>query len=617
MCGILGYFSSKKSKKDIFINALKGIAHRGPDFMNWTNHDFLGIKGYLGHVRLAIIGLDNASNQPFKFNELQIVFNGEIYNYKDIKFQLETLGYTFKTNSDTEVLLKAYHAWGLDCLPRLNGMFAFAVFDQKKKSILLCRDRFGVKPLYYKIKNGELIFSSELKSIIQLSDLEVKQDNAAIENFLLRGWMSGNDTGIIDAHQLEPGSSLNINLLTFEIHQEKFWNLHNEIANTDIENYNINELLDDSIRLRLTSDVPVGCFLSGGVDSSLVASVAARYSPARLKTFNIKFLDPRFDESESAKFVSKLLNTEHHEFVFHPKDAISKVNKLIENTDFLFNDWSTLPMLMLSEKVSSEVKVVLSGDGGDEFFFGYAKYFQLLNLKEYSHITSHIFKYAAKFFNQSKFAYFKRLTYSLDYRASLQSAANAEMLINELAQFHGEIINDVLFNSYQKKFYSSDEKGPKDFSKMMQLADVNGYLRNNILPKVDRSTMAYGLEAREPLLDYRLLLYTMSVPQRKLGISAPGKLPLIEKLQNELPTYRVGAKRGFSVPMRDWMRNELREFVRDNIAAQKFRSSQDILSLTNIDYYIDNFFKNNIGNPRFIWGIVLYSCWLQRWNLSD
>ena len=162
MCGILGYFSSKKSKKDIFINALKGIAHRGPDFMNWTNHDFLGIKGYLGHVRLAIIGLDNASNQPFKFNELQIVFNGEIYNYKDIKFQLETLGYTFKTNSDTEVLLKAYHAWGLDCLPRLNGMFAFAVFDQKKKSILLCRDRFGVKPLYYKIKNGELIFSSEL-----------------------------------------------------------------------------------------------------------------------------------------------------------------------------------------------------------------------------------------------------------------------------------------------------------------------------------------------------------------------------------------------------------------------------------------------------------------------
>ena len=350
MCGILGYFSKSRKIELEFSNALNSMAHRGPDFSNYINYDFQDLKGHLGHVRLAIIGLERESNQPFEYEGLQIVFNGEIYNFKDIKRELKILGYIFKTNSDTEVLLKAYHAWGLECLSRLNGMFAFAVFDQKKNTVRLCRDRFGVKPLYYKLSGDEFIFSSELKSIIQLTADEIKKEHQAIENFLLRGWMPGSDTGIIDVHQLGPGTTLSIDLVTWKTQSKRFWNLYHEIANTDLENCSISELLEDSIRLRLVSDVPVGCFLSGGVDSSLVASVAARLSSNRLKTFNIKFLDPKFDESEGAKFVSNLLGTEHYEFVFQPKDALSKIDKLVETTDHLFNDWSTLPMLMLSEQ---------------------------------------------------------------------------------------------------------------------------------------------------------------------------------------------------------------------------------------------------------------------------
>ena len=383
ICGIIAKHSSTKALQSVDV-MLSSLAHRGPDGVGKLHEKNANFLIDLGHTRLSILDLGANANQPMTYENVSIVYNGEVYNFTEIKEDLRNSGYSFTTSSDTEVILKAIHKWGIKACLRFNGMFAIAIFDRRANTVTLVRDRLGVKPLFYCLDQSGLVFASELKAIkaIKKNDLMISQ--AGLMQYFRYGYSRGINSIYEDILQLRPGTALEFNLETSKVTFKELWSLisafEKEKSEIPIDKTleDLEQIVVDACKLRMVSDVPVGVFLSGGYDSSLVAAIIQKHTDRSLATFTIGFGDSKFNEANYAKDIADFLGTNHSELYCSETDALRIVENFANIWDEPFADSSAIPTALLSEFTSKSVKVALSADGGDEIFGGYKKYHRLM-----------------------------------------------------------------------------------------------------------------------------------------------------------------------------------------------------------------------------------------------
>jgi asparagine synthase (glutamine-hydrolysing) len=538
-----------------------------------------GFDVALGHRRLSIIDLSEAGHQPMCNEDASvwIVFNGEIYNFQEIKERLEKKGHLFKSKSDTEVILHSYEEWGVECLSHFRGMFAFAIWDSRLQQLFMARDRLGEKPLVYFRQNGHFAFASEIKALLQVPDVERKVNDTAIHDYLTYQYVPSPDTIFEGIKKLPPAHYLLYDR-DGNLKIERYWKLHfNSTHQTypDLQELNdrIRTELEESVRLRLISDVPLGAFLSGGVDSSLIVGIMARLSEKPVKTFSIGFEEKEFDELSYARIVANHFSTEHHEFIVKP-NAIEILPKLVWHYNEPFADSSAIPTYYVASLTKDFVKVVLTGDAGDENFAGYPRYLRSKWVALFTKIPEKVRK--------DLMPEFLRIFSSLHWR---------EKTLNRLADFMEKLSSNQARNySEQIKFFNAEEKENiynEQFSKKLEhidsvdyliakfeelktgdlvdkllYADINSYLPEDLLVKVDIATMANSLEARVPFLDHRFMEMVAGIPSKLKLRGMKSKFILKTAFKDFLPEPILKrGKMGFGVPLSKWFRNELKEYV--------------------------------------------------------
>ena len=599
MCSILGYFNTKLPFDEI-VKLNLSMKHRGVDDSTVKEYTFKDKKLYFGHNRLSIQDLATHANQPMENEKFVIVFNGEIYNHLEIRRDLKYK--SFKTSSDTETILWAFTELGVEkAISKFIGMFAIALFDKIENKSYLIRDRVGIKPLYYTFQNGEFVFSSELKGFGEY--LKIKVSNKSLIQFMTLGYIPKNNSYYENIFKLESG-----NYLTFDgqnIDIKKYWDLPTKRIDISYQDAVIEteRLIRSSIKYRLLADVEVGSFLSGGVDSSLVSAIMQEETTKKIKTFSIGFEDRAYDESIYAKEVAKYINSEHYEYKFGVNDVFNLLNSFDNHYDEPFGDASSLPMMLLSQKTKEQVSVALSGDGGDELFLGYDRYFLTNNyfnkFQKIPKILREIGSFVARNSNQDKL---QKLSYPLKMltQENLYSLLYTSIKPWELQNlFDKEFIKDsfgkVDLSLLDILEYSFDGN---DLIDSLSRLDFKRYLVDDIMTKVDRASMAYTLEARVPLLDHRLLEFAYSLPTN-LKLQNGAKSILKDILYTKVPKELIDRpKRGFSVPLKHWFRKELKD-----VAYEKIQSLDDRF---NKKYLIKIFEEHQKGKnfEYILWNIL-------------
>jgi asparagine synthase (glutamine-hydrolysing) len=600
MCGI--YITNIPFKEKEIETKLEKINYRGPDFTAVIKQDAIT----LGHLRLAIVDLDARSNQPYLYNDLAIVYNGEIYNFKEVKKELEDLEYTFQTTSDTEVLIKGFDAWGEKILNKLNGMFAFAIYNTKKQEVFCARDRIGVKPLYYYWKNGKFEICSQLQPIFN-ENSELSLD--AISIYLSTGYVPSPFSILEDVYKLQPGCSLNINLNKKTKEIRKYWDLKKvEILDIsyDEAKEKIELLLKDAVKIRLQSDVPFGTFLSGGIDSALVTALACEISNEKIKTFTIGFDDARYDESIVAKKYATILDTEHICTYCKIEDVLELIPKLIEVYDEPFADSSALPSLLLSKKTKQQVTVALSGDGGDESFLGYNHFNTIFKFKKLELIPFLIRKSIANFLPKGN-----------KYKYILQ-CKNEDEFIKRIFIDDQLILNNKFSNWFDSNF-SEFKLLSVDFVQKAADLNIKLWLENDSNVKVDRASMAYSVEIRSPFLDYRIVEFARKLPLNYKFRDGSTKYILKDILSKYIP-YDVfnNPKSGFSIPIGKWLKTSLKDDFQSTIT-NDFFNTIPIIDKIFVNKMIKEYFnyKSNIHddtNTTYIWRLYILSKWINNFN---
>ncbi|HTF19062.1 MAG TPA: XrtA/PEP-CTERM system amidotransferase [Chryseolinea sp.] len=581
MCGITGVFDArgKTEISRLLLDRMnQSLVHRGPDAGGLHIEPGVG----LGHRRLSIIDL-TTGQQPL-YNEdgsVVVVFNGEIYNFQELVPELQALGHVFRTRSDTEVIVHAWEAWGSQCVQRFRGMFAFALWDRNQQALFLARDRLGVKPLYYSLlPNGHLIFGSELKSLLVHPDLSREMDPFAVEDYFAYGYIPEPRSIFKGVYKLSPGFMLTVQRGRPMPEPVEYWDVSFKSSSLLTERDASEELihrLRESVRIRLISEVPLGAFLSGGVDSSAVVAMMAGLSPEPVVTCSISFGDAAFNESAYAQIVADRYRTRHHVEKVDPDD-ISLVDRLATVYDEPYADSSAIPTFRVCELARKTVTVALSGDGGDENFGGYRRYRWHVHEERLRSMLPLQLRSPA-------FGLLGRLYPKADWAPRVFRAKSTfEALARDSveAYFHGVSVmhDDMRSNLFSARFrgdlqgYSAVEvlkrhaaRAPSDHPlSLVQYLDLKTYLVGDINTKVDRASMAHGLEVREPLMDHTLVEWLSSLsPDLKL-YRGEGKYLLKKALEPYLPTgilYR--RKMGFAVPLATWFRGPLRREMADAV----------------------------------------------------
>lgn len=561
MCGITGFISPNFNKEHL-VNMTESLNHRGPDAEGYffNNHKAIG----LGHKRLSIIDLSNAANQPMTSHcgRYKMIYNGEVYNFKQIKNQIGIK--KWKTNSDSEVILEAFSKWGIDFVHKLNGMFAIAIYDLQEDKLFLIRDRMGIKPLYY-YKNGEdLIFASEIKAINKLK-INKKFNHDSIYAYLHLGYIPANQTIFRNIFKVNPGSYLIYSKNSFQ--EKYYWKPENKILEKTITELNsskkqLKSLLRDSIKKRLISDVPIGTFLSGGTDSSIVTAVAQEVNDAPINTFSIGFNEAKYNESEHAKKVANHLKTNHHEFILSENDALNELENIMDHFDEPFADSSALPTMLVSKMAKKHVTVCLSGDGGDELFMGYGAYnwANRINHPIFGNLKIPI----SKLLQLSKRNQKKRAALVFN---SPQKNWKSHVFSQEQYFFSELEIDQLLLNkskSLRINNLNNDIELSRNlsFSEKQAFFDLNNYLIDDLLVKVDRSSMYSSLEARVPLLDHNIIEFAINInPKLKIN-NGVKKYILKELLYEYVPKNIIDRpKWGFSIPLEKWLQKDLNYLI--------------------------------------------------------
>jgi len=596
MCGIVGFIDyNKKMNKQSLESMNNTLIRRGPDS---SGLHFEVTRDYhmgLGHRRLSIIDLDIRADQPMYFDNLVIVYNGEVYNYIELREELRTFGYIFETNSDTEVILKAFHKWGVTCVDHFNGMFAFAVFDKDK--LYLFRDRLGEKPLYWYYDKGVFLFGSELKSFHSVKQFRKEIDKDALALYFQYGYIKAPKSIFKQCYKLEPATYLEFD---GKVYIKKYWQLEKKQYLSNVSFEYLKDKIKKSIDLRLRSDVEVGVFLSGGIDSSLISVLIEK----RLKTFTLGFEESNYDERNYAKAVAQYANKEYHEIIIGQRDTIDIIEDLPDIYDEPMADNSVIPTVLLAQFAAKSVKVVLGADGGDELFFGYDRYRYLLTLQKYAALK-YLVQYIPSLAGRSHLA---------------EKIGKIQAMIGENPQFQSNILNKVFWGNDLVRLGLNnadpiiDWDEENDIDKLLLKDDIDGYLSNYILTKVDRATMYASIEGREPLLDHRLIELAYNMPLEKKFADGETKYPLKKILETYLPKSLIYRKKqGFGMPIYEWFkRGEGKTFLLSYVNEEEIRR-QGLLNYNEVEKILDNYFQNKRVNPLKIWFILVFQQWHKRW----
>jgi asparagine synthase (glutamine-hydrolysing) len=639
MCRILGVWSKNQN-----FNVDNLLVTRMRDTMHLGGPDDAGIvcieenSFYLAHRRLSIIDLSPLGHQPMVWNDYTIVFNGEIYNYKEIRNELIALGCSFNSDSDTEVIIQAYHIWGTSSWSKLNGMFAFALYDSTTKKIYLVRDRLGVKPLYYYSYNDVLIFASELKSILANPSLDREIDHKAVSLYLQTGYIKSPYSIFKNIRKVRPGHYMEIQEPT-SFHEKEYWKLKPTVIDPEWSDQMILDhteaLLQSSFDYRMVADVPVGIFLSGGIDSTLVTALLQRKSSKPIHTFTIGFKEEQFNEAHFAKVIANKLETEHHELYCEEKDFKKTLNIIFEVFDEPFGDSSAIPTYLVSKLAKKFVKVSLSADGGDELFGGYLKYLICIN---YWNSFRRFPLWLRKYFSKTiKFIPVNVLNWILKFLKLNTIFEFNENRVNKFAQILNSIsLTDFMLKSSQyldeyrlqklhligtPAYIFEESISSEDLNEVSTLGfiDIKSYLEGDILAKVDRASMANGLEGREPFLDYRLVEWALALPSHLKISGTKSKYVLRTILSKYVPTELIERpKMGFAIPIEKWTRTILKEELAEMKDSQMFCNTFK-LNQRELDKIITTFLSNKQTeyNPNFIWFLFSLYKWYKTWYLNS
>lgn len=599
MCGI--YLTNIPIEEKEVKSKLESIQFRGPDYLGiYKVSDLI-----FGHLRLSILDLNIRSHQPMTFEDLVIVFNGEIYNYQEVRLDLITLGYTFDTTSDTEVLLKGYKEWGASLVPKLNGMFAFAIYEATSRKIFCSRDRLGVKPFYYAWKDGQLEICSQLRPICQHKQI----NNEAIAMYLDCGYIPSPYTIYEDVYKLPPGNNLEIDLDRQTCKVKEYWNLK-EVAEVELS-YNeakdkLHNLLKDAVKIRLQADVSFGSFLSGGIDSALVSSIASKVSKNPIKTFSIGFDDPEYDESKVAAQYAKIIGSEHTETICKVSDILEMIPQLVKVFDEPFADSSALPSLLLNKITKQSVTMVLSGDGGDESFFGY-NHFSLVPYAERITIIPYFLrKMVASMIN---FNFLGARAFS--YKGILNAASKYDFIAGLFVGYDSLLRNR---NFSWLSHYNGYKIWAKDLLQATADLNIKLWLENDSNVKVDRASMAHSVEVRSPFLDYNIIEFARALPISFRYEKCRRKKILKDILKEYIPEEVFDQpKRGFAIPLAGWIRNELRSEFEENLT-DDFLCQIPILNVSRFKTIFKKHLDRKYDYSTFIWRVYILSKWYQEFG---
>jgi asparagine synthase (glutamine-hydrolysing) len=636
MCGIVGIWDQSNSYDGEVLsrelnNSVETLKHRGPDDNGtWVNESGVG----LGHTRLSILDLSSRGHQPMVSanGRFVIVYNGEVYNFTEIRDKLSNLGHTFRGCGDTEVILASFQEWGDAAVQQFIGMFAIALWDNQEKNLRLFRDRLGVKPLYYAWDGKRFWFGSELKAIRPFQAWQLDLDTQSVGEFLQYGYIAAPRTVYRQVKKLPPGHRLLI-ANGREPAIDCYWNITDVIdsrfdGNDEHLELELEALLANAFSYRMVSDVPVGVFLSGGVDSSLVAAILAKHHPQTIHTFTIGFGESSHDESRWARKVASHIGTEHTEYILAGTEALQIAKKWGTLFDEPFGDSSGIPTLLVSQMASQEVKVVLSADGGDELFSGYHVYESFLRgYKRLERIPSLLTRPLSAALQTIPIERLRslmssvgfseptsgKLSYRLGrYRKMLRDPSAGALYDLYLTKWLPEDISRLL-GSYSPPRRRSDSY-PGDLSQQMSLCDVEHYLPDDILAKVDRTTMLTSIEGREPLLDHRLAEFAFRLPPHLKRGELGSKHILKKILYKHVPREFVDRpKQGFAIPLDKWLRGDLRELVNDYLSPDRIRQA-GIFDPTVIEQTTKRFLGGDDLLTTQLWFTLAFEMWREEWQ---
>lgn len=622
MCGIAGFIGI--GDKENLWRMINIIQHRGPDYQEVSFIENVG----LAHARLSIIDIDSRSNQPFLTldSRYAITFNGEIYNYLLLKEELLKTGrYQFRTTSDTEVLLYLFVEYGKECLKKIDGMFAFGIYDYQKKELFLARDRMGKKPLYYTVQNNTLVFASELKAIIQHPSVKKDLNYDALNEYLTFEYVPTPNSIFRNIHKLEAAHYLvyKDNQIT---EKKPYWTVNfeaNPIAYSDAINQ-FDSRLNEAVKCRLMSDVPLGVFLSGGLDSSTIAYYAQKNSAQKIKTFSIGFSEKSYDESSYARLVSKYLGTEHYEQMLTAQESLNLLPAIIEKLDEPFADPSIIPTYFLSKFTRQHVTVALGGDGSDELLAGYptfiserlSSFFHLLP-KSFIHLFQKMSDLLPKSDDNISFdfklkQFLKGFESSKQYTHTLWLGSFTPTLKKRLftKDIQGQITNGNGLGCIDR--YISELSTTSSFNQLLYTY-YKTYLLEDILVKVDRASMYNALEVRAPFLDTSVVDFLSGLPKEYKIVGNNGKKLLKDLMKNKIPNEIIDRpKKGFGIPVSLWLKNELKTLCEDLLSETKIKE-EGLFDYSYIEELKKDHFSGKQNNRKLLWNLMIFELWYDKY----
>lgn len=631
MCGIVGWANLKSNKNHVQDDEVTlrrmcaAMRHRGPDSEGVLVDETVA----LGMRRLAII--DVAGGEQPVFNEdksVAVVMNGEIYNFRELKADLQARGHRFQTHSDTEVVPHLYEEFGARMPEKLGGMFAIALWDKKREKLVLARDRFGEKPLYYGVFAGKLFFASELKVLLAHPQVEAKLDLQALRAFLSFDYVPAplsiyqNIFKLPAAHQLTVENG--------EITIERYWNLsfkksapqltQNEAAEQ------LREILGNAVKSQMVADVPLGVLLSGGVDSSSVAAFARQFSSSKIKTFSIGFEEASFDESKFAREVAAHLGTEHHEDILSVERATDFLPQVASWLDEPLADASILPTFLLAKFVRSQVTVALGGDGGDEIFAGYPMYQAHRLAAQYERIPAFLRRHFIENVVRNLPTSAKNMAFDFKAKRFIESVRNQDFVARHHSFFGSftaaeqeNLLTDAVKSQTNADVYADARRwleicDAENVTERAQFLDIKNYLAEDILTKVDRAAMAVSLEVRAPFLDLRVAEFAASLPESYKLNGANGKFILKKAVASMLPaTVTKRAKKGFGIPVAAWLKGKLNPLLREMLAPDRL-VKQNLFNPDFVWKLINEHEQSRANHYKTLWTLLIFQLWLDKFG---
>jgi asparagine synthase (glutamine-hydrolysing) len=639
MCGISGFIDFKKTTGiDILQSMTNTLFHRGPDGSGLelleNPHALVGF----GHRRLSIIDLSEHGKQPMQFQHLWICFNGEVYNYAEIKKELLALGHSFSGNSDTEAIIHSYAQWGEKCIDRFIGMFAFVIYDSQKETVFCVRDRAGVKPFFYYYQDGLFLFSSELKSFHQHPRFKKELNKSSVAAFMQYGNVPTPHCIFNNCFKLKPGHSITFSLMEKNMAsainpdvQTQYWNVYDAYnkpkLTIDFETAKIETeaVLSSACNYRMVADVPVGVFLSGGYDSTAVTALLQKDRTEKLKTFTISVPDIGLNEAEYARQTAEFLGTDHTEIECTQRDALDLISDLPFYYDEPFADSSAIPTTLVSIMARKEVTVALSADAGDEVFAGYNRYDYLMRYgKKLQSIPGFARKTMAELMNivpahripvlKNKYNFPNRYE---KLKSLLRDPSSEQMMLSLSQQYTEKQLTELLEFQPENLItaYTSKELINPFFSPLsyMMAIDYQTYLVDDILQKVDRATMTASLEGREPFLDHRVIEYAAQLPNAFKYYNGIKKHIVREIVHKYIPKEKMDRpKMGFAIPLALWMNNELKDMVNSYINEKSIKE-QGLFNWDAVNRLKIAFFSGKTEYDFKLWYLLMFQMWYERW----